>query len=126
MNILLTKVLKYVILCKTVRQSYAKEVNMDNKENAKAIAKKSLNASVTVRLDEQTKHQFEEICNDLGLSISAAISAFVNKVVNVKAIPFNMTTNKAKRKIGIANGKYNFDDAYFDELDKDIIDMFGE
>ena len=113
-------------ICKTVRLCIAMEVNMDNKEKAKAIAKKALNASVTVRLDEQTKQQFEEICNDLGLSISAAISAFVNKVVNIKAIPFNITTTKAKRKIGIANGKYNFDDAYFDELDKDIIDMFGE
>ena len=99
---------------------------MDIKEKTNTIINKSLNASITVRLNEQTKHQFEEICNDLGLSISAAISAFVNKVINIKAIPFNMTSSKVKRKIGIANGKYNFDDKYFDELDKDIINMFGE
>ena len=67
-----------MIICKTVRLCIAMEVNMDNKENAKAIAKKALNASVTVRLDEQTKQQFEEICNDLGLSISAAISAIID------------------------------------------------
>ena len=87
--------------------------------------KKSLNGSITVRIDEQTKHQFENICENLGLSISSAVSAFIYKVVNIKAIPFNVTTEKVKRKIGIANGKYNFDDKYFDDLDNDIIAMFG-
>lgn len=94
--------------------------NVYNKPNRKV-----LNASITVRLDEDTKYKFERICNDLGLSISATISAFVNKVVNIKAIPFNITAEKAKRKIGIANGKIKFDDDYFDELDNDIITMFG-
>lgn len=87
--------------------------------------RKALKASITVRLDEDTKHQFENICNSFGLTISSAISAFVNKVVNVKAIPFNITTERVKRKIGVANGKYKFDDKYFDKLDEEIISMFG-
>ena len=97
----------------------------NNKDLNKTSNKKALNGSITVRIDANTKLQFESICNDLGLSISSAISAFVNKVVNIKAIPFNMTTTKVKRKIGIANGKYSFDDEYFDSLDEDIINMFG-
>ena len=46
-------------------------------------------------------------------------------MVNIKAIPFSITTDRVKRKIGIANGKYKFDDNFFDELDNEIINMFG-
>lgn len=98
--------------------------NIDSLKND--LKKNSLKASITVRLDDNIKHQFEQVCNDLGLTVSSCVSAFVNKVVHTRSIPFNITTQRVKRKIGIANGKYNFDDDLFDKLDNDIVKMFGE
>ena len=91
----------------------------------KEISKIKLDGSITIRIDNGVKEKFEKICEDMGLSISSAISSFVNKVVNVGGIPFSLTTQKKKRPLGIANGKYNIDYEEFDRLDEEIINMFG-
>lgn len=103
-----------------------KKVNINNAiDKVKEISKIKLDGSITIRIDNNIKEEFEKICHDMGLSISSAISAFVTKVVNSKSIPFNLTTQKTKRKLGIANGKYNIDYNEFDKLDEEIINMFG-
>lgn len=51
-----------------------------------------------------------------------------NKISETKldtSITADLTTKKTKRKLGIANGKYNIDYNEFDKLDEEIINMFG-
>lgn len=61
----------------------------------------------------------------MSLSISSAISIFVNIVVNVWGIPFSINIAKKNRRLWIANGKYNIDYEEFDRLDNEIIKKFG-
>ena len=102
-----------------------KDIIKKTTNKIKEIGKTKLNGSITIRIDNDVKEKFEKICEDMGLSISSAISSFVNKVVNVGGIPFNLTTQKKKRELGIANGKYDIDYEEFDKLDEEIINMFG-
>lgn len=103
----------------------SKDIIKNATNKLKELSKIKLDGSITIRIDNNTKEEFEKICHDMGLSISSAISAFVTKVVNSKSIPFNITTQKTRRKLGIANGKYNIDYDEFEKLDDEIIDMFG-
>ena len=91
----------------------------------KEVSKKRLDGSITIRIDNSTKEKFEKVCEGMGLSISSAISSFVNKVVNVGGIPFSLTTQGKERMLGVANGKYDIDYKEFDKLDDDIISMSG-
>ena len=47
--------------------------------------------NVNVRIDEGLKKEFEELCEDLGLSISAAITVFVKTAVRKQKIPFEIS-----------------------------------
>ncbi len=86
--------------------------------------KKTRNASITIRIDDVAKSQFEDICSDMGLTISSAVSAFVDKVISLKAMPFTTNNYKRKRKLGIAEGKYDIPDD-IDSLNDEIAEMFG-
>lgn len=45
-------------------------------------------SAMTVRLDAQTKKQFDKLCQQFGMSSNTAINIFVNQVVRDKSIPF--------------------------------------
>ena len=47
----------------------------------------------TIRLEPDKKEEFAKICDDMGLSVSAAINVFVNKVVQCRRIPFEITAD---------------------------------
>ena len=58
--------------------------------------------SITIRIDEDVKNKAEELFDDLGLSMSAAINMFLRQAVRQQEIPFvvgknvpNKTTMKA-------------------------------
>jgi len=46
--------------------------------------------AMTVRLEERTKNEFAELCNDFGLSVNAAINVFIKAVINTREIPFRI------------------------------------
>lgn len=46
---------------------------------------------VNFRIDETTKKQLEEICNELGLTLSTAFNIFAKKVIREKRIPFDVS-----------------------------------
>lgn len=47
-------------------------------------------AAINVRMDAKLKKEFGEICEELGMSISTAMTIFVKKVVREKRIPFDV------------------------------------
>ena len=49
-----------------------------------------MTATITARVDSEKKRQAEEIFNDLGMTLSGAISVFINEVVQYQGIPFNI------------------------------------
>jgi len=58
--------------------------------------------SMTVRMDNSIKQQFDTLCKQLGMSANTAINIFVNQVIRKKGIPFEITTDsKDIRQQGI-------------------------
>jgi DNA-damage-inducible protein J len=47
--------------------------------------------NVNFRLDEDVKKSMEQVCSDLGLSMSAAFTIFAKKVSREKRIPFELS-----------------------------------
>ena len=90
----------------------------------KSKSKKALNASITVRVSDIKKREFEEICESMGMTVSTAINAFIEKVINLKALPFTTNNYKRKRKLFIAEGKYNISDEDWKKMDEEIVEMF--
>ena len=49
--------------------------------------------NVNFKLDPDTKKSFEEVCSEMGLSVSAALTVFVKKVSREKRIPFEINAD---------------------------------
>ncbi len=48
--------------------------------------------NVSVRMDNETKIEFEKFCKEVGISISGAFNLFAKKVVRERRIPFDIST----------------------------------
>lgn len=46
---------------------------------------------INFRIDETTKKQMEQICNELGITMSTAFNIFAKKVIREKRIPFDVS-----------------------------------
>ena len=46
---------------------------------------------INFRIDEATKKQMEQICNELGITMSTAFNIFAKKVIREKRIPFDVS-----------------------------------
>ena len=53
--------------------------------------------NVSIRMDEDLKHQADALFEDLGLSFSGAVNVFVRQAVREGGIPFAITTNAGQR-----------------------------
>ena len=56
----------------------------------------TLNATVRARVDEQLKHEVEEILKQIGLTTSQAITLFLNRIRYERGIPFELKVPNAK------------------------------
>ena len=49
--------------------------------------------SINIRMDEELKRDFDSLCNEFGLSMSAAFTVFAKTVVRRRMIPFEISAN---------------------------------
>ena len=56
----------------------------------------SKSTSITVRIDEDLKKNFEEVLDDIGLSISSAFTVFAKAVTKERKIPFELKADKVE------------------------------
>lgn len=47
--------------------------------------------TVSVRMDDSLKRDFDEVCNELGLSMTTAITMLAKKMVREKRLPFDVS-----------------------------------
>ncbi len=47
--------------------------------------------TISVRMDEKLKNEFDSFCADVGMNASVAINLFIKTVVREKRIPFEIT-----------------------------------
>ena len=48
---------------------------------------------VNIRMDEKVKKNMENLCNELGITISAAFNIFARKMIREHGIPFDVTVD---------------------------------
>ena len=53
-------------------------------------------AQVNIRIDDEIKNEGERLFRELGISFSSAVSMFVSQAIRERAIPFQVTSNRAK------------------------------
>lgn len=49
--------------------------------------------NINIRMDEDLKKNFDEICTELGLNMTTAFNVFARAVVRRQGIPFEITIN---------------------------------
>jgi DNA-damage-inducible protein J len=59
----------------------------------------------TIRLEPNLKKDFVSVCDEMGLSISSAITIFAKTVVREGRIPFEVTASKKLNAVTIATIK---------------------
>lgn len=59
--------------------------------------------SMTVRMDSQLKQQFNELCNEIGMSINTAMNVFAKAVVTYRKIPFEIKAPEKDDSMGALN-----------------------
>ena len=52
-------------------------------------------SAVTVRLDSEMKMQFDELCEQSGMSANTAFNIFVKAVIRSRSIPFTIRGSKS-------------------------------
>ena len=48
---------------------------------------------VNIRMDENVKKSMEKLCNELGITLSAAFNIFARKMIRENGIPFEVTAD---------------------------------
>ena len=49
--------------------------------------------NVNIRMDENLKKQFDDFCDNIGMTMTTAICVFAKKVVREQKIPFEITAD---------------------------------
>jgi addiction module antitoxin, RelB/DinJ family len=49
--------------------------------------------NVNIRMDDELKKEFDTVCGELGLSMTAAFTVFAKTVVRQQKIPFEISAN---------------------------------
>lgn len=54
--------------------------------------------NVTVRMDKETKRDFESFCDNVGINITTAFNMFVKATLRTRELPFIVTDIDARKK----------------------------
>ena len=77
-------------------------------------------ATYSIRLDKDKKTKFDAICERLGLSASAAFSTFVNKTIEKRGLPYDLTLEDAPSAYGVVEADKISQAELFSEIQKGI------
>ncbi len=72
--------------------------------------------NINIRMDEDLKKNFEEICDELGISVSAAFTILIKKMVREKRVPFPITNNPFYAESDFSTIEYR------DDIDPHIVE----
>jgi len=94
----------------------------------------SIKPTTTIRIDLDVKKRASEIFDEIGISMSAGINAFLKAVVREGDMPFAITTERSKTLIKSGNAALNHaflvkkDEFYtqYDDVDREMANYKGE
>lgn len=50
--------------------------------------------TLTLKIDNETKKQFNEFCEEVGINMTTAINMYIKKVIRDQKIPFELSLDK--------------------------------
>ena len=62
--------------------------------------------NVNIRIDEDLKREFENLCNNLGLTMTVAFNVFARAVVRRKKIPFEISLDAPNDEMTTVRADY--------------------
>ncbi|MBE5926638.1 MAG: type II toxin-antitoxin system RelB/DinJ family antitoxin [Lachnospiraceae bacterium] len=63
--------------------------------------------NVNVKLEEDIKKEFEQVCDNLGITMTAAFTMLAKQMVREQRIPFEVTMNpSSEHRMRVYNDKY--------------------
>ena len=65
-------------------------------------------SAYTIRIDSDTKNQFDALCEDFGMSATAAFIIFIRSVIRNRRIPFNIEATSREQLL--RKGKNAFEE----------------
>lgn len=86
--------------------------------------------NINIRIDENLKKQFDELCEELGLTMTTAINMFAKAMIRHQGIPFEISLHKpntetimaieeAEKGIGLSKAYDTVEDAMNAMLNED-------
>ena len=61
--------------------------------------------NVNIRMDEELKGEFENLCNNLGLTMTTAFNVFARTAVRRQKIPFDISMDVAGAEVTTVSGR---------------------
>jgi DNA-damage-inducible protein J len=71
--------------------------------------------TISIRMDEDLKSQFERFCTEAGFSVSAAFNGFARAAVQTRHIPFDLSAEKELNREGWVVPKGEENDPFWSE-----------
>jgi len=59
--------------------------------------------NVTVRIDEKTKREFDEFCENVGINVATAFTMYMKAVLRTRQLPFPVTDIEPSAKVSLSN-----------------------
>lgn len=66
--------------------------------------------SISIRIDEELKKQFDAFCNEIGMSMTTAFCVFAKKAVRERRIPFEISADPFYSEANIAELERRIED----------------
>ncbi len=85
-------------------------------------------SNISIRIDEKLKQQFDDLCNELGLTMSTTLNMFIKTVVREQGIPFQISikdyNQETQKAIDDTHNGIGLSKAYnsVNEMMKDILE----
>jgi len=61
--------------------------------------------NINIRMDENLKHEFDAVCSEMGLTMTAAFTVFAKAVTKKRVIPFEISADSLLSDITLASEK---------------------
>lgn len=84
--------------------------------------------NINIRMDEDLKRDFDRLCNDLGLTMTAAFNVFARAMVRQKRIPFEISLNvpNSETTAALEEVEYMKNNPSFGKVYTDVDQMMKE
>ena len=77
--------------------------------------------NVTVRIDEETKKQFDDFCENVGMNITTAFNMFIKATLRSRQLPFSVTDVETEELKKMAKKRVTLKEAFQAAQEQSVI-----